>query len=513
MEKSHYSEIHFIRTARQFYGLKQNNCKQLRHFFSIKPILSAGRWLGRCHPWRQLGILLAIIGLNSCSTLSHSSTHQEPKIPKASAESYRTALWEDNTEMTWYKLQHISSKDLVALQSTETDPVKTAWFQLAITSKKFSKNTQQLAKALANWRANNPTHPANVLLPESTVLTTIEHKTPPKQIAIILPQSGAYEAAGQSVRDGFLNAYYANIAQGGTQNVKIYDSAEAEDVASLYQKAIKEGADFVVGPLTKDEVKQLKLISFPVPTLALNYSQQRAFKSAQFYQYGLLPEDEAAVIAERARKMGRLHAIVIAPRSDWGKRMTNALSTRWQAIGGDIQEKWFFSAGTNFHQEIAHLLNININDDKKLMQEDNDKDTLAQQRRQDFDVIFLFSQPREARVIVPLLRYYYANDIPIFASSAVYSGTPNPVKDVDLNGVTVCDIPWHVRVQPDMPPGTQSERLYAVGQDAYLLSQTLDRLKQLPNFPIYGTTGALTMSTDNQIHRRLPCHVIHNGYL
>ena len=33
---------------------------------------------------------------------------------------------------------------------------------------------------------------------------------------------------------------------------------------------------------------------------------------------------------------------------------------------------------------------------------------LEQQRRQDFDVIFLLTQPERAREIVPLLKYYYA---------------------------------------------------------------------------------------------------------
>jgi len=90
------------------------------------------------------------------------------------------------------------------------------------------------------------------------------------------------------------------------------------------------------------------------------------------------------------------------------------------------------------------------------------------------------------------------------------SGRPNPAKDVDLNGVIVCDIPWNRQGSRDE---SSSNRLYAVGQDAYLLSQNLSRLAEIPSFPVYGSTGALFLSPQNQIHRRIPCTAIHNGLL
>lgn len=140
------------------------------------------------------------------------------------------------------------------------------------------------------------------------------------------------------------------------------------------------------------------------------------------------------------------------------------------------------------------------------MKTDNNKTTLELQRRQDFDVIFMLAEPKSARAIVPLLRFYYAENIPIYSTSVIYSGSPNPQKDTDLNGVIFADTPWTLKM------ASNTNRMYAVGRDAYLISNGLLRLTQLPNFPLYATTGALTLNSNHQIYRRLPWTKIENGH-
>jgi outer membrane PBP1 activator LpoA protein len=162
-------------------------------------------------------------------------------------------------------------------------------------------------------------------------------------------------------------------------------------------------------------------------------------------------------------------------------------------------------------QDIAALLHINTEEDRKKMQDDNNKTTLEQQRRQDFDVVFLIAQPQVARQIVPLLKYYYVNNVPIIASSAIYTGSPDPQKDIDLNGVYFCDIPWVFK--PRHGKNQQANRLYAVGIDSYTVSNNIPRLIQLPYFPIYGTTGALSLTAKQQIYRRLPWTQVHAGHV
>jgi outer membrane PBP1 activator LpoA protein len=189
----------------------------------------------------------------------------------------------------------------------------------------------------------------------------------------------------------------------------------------------------------------------------------------------------------------------------------DALNSSWSSNGGKVTDTLYFKPDTNITQAIAGLLHINPKEDQNLAREDNKRATLAEQRRQDFDVIFLFAQPDMARQIVPSLRFYYAGNVPVFSISSIYSGRPNPVKDRDLNCVTFCEIPWIIQMahSTDASPA-QYDRLYAIGRDAYLLSQSLQRLNAMPNFPIYGATGALNI-TQQQIHQRLPWVTMHGG--
>jgi uncharacterized protein len=436
-------------------------------------------------------VMITVIGLTSCSNLSPS------RPPSTKAIQHRpgmtpSAIWVSDNTVVWEKLQHISSTRLAYMQSKEPDSVKSGWIELALISKRNSVNTQQLARKLLAWRETHPSHPANPLLPDNETLNQLTHFPPPQRIAVLLPQEGTYASSGQSIREGFLNAYYKNLPNVHKQNIKFYDTSQSMTISDLYQQALSDGADVVIGPLVKENVQQLRGSgSFQSPILALNYTDTHdGSLPSNFYEFGLLPEDESGQIADRARHAGHAHAIVIAPQNGWGKRLVSAFSARWQSLGGSISDTYYYLPQANFTQDIAHLLN------------ENNK----------FDVVFLFSQPEAARTIVPLLRNNYAINIPIYATSATYAGKPDPKKDVSLNGAIICDIPWNMQVPKHNTSDTiQSDRLYAVGQDAYLLSQAMQRLEQLPNFSIYGTTGALTLSTSHQIHRRLPCMQIHNG--
>ena len=75
--------------------------------------------------------------------------------------------------------------------------------------------------------------------------------------------------------------------------LKIYDVA-AESVSDAYTRAITEGAGFVVGPLTKEDVAALLPVSAGrSPVLALNFLGESTSTPRNFYQFALSPEDEA----------------------------------------------------------------------------------------------------------------------------------------------------------------------------------------------------------------------------
>src|SRR5207249_469502 len=77
-------------------------------------------------------------------------------------------------------------------------------------------------------------------------------------------------AAAISVRDGFLTAYYQTRPQ-ERPRVRVYDTG-TQSVADALTLATRQGADFIVGPLTREEVAAAA--EFPAqhaPLLALNF--------------------------------------------------------------------------------------------------------------------------------------------------------------------------------------------------------------------------------------------------
>jgi outer membrane PBP1 activator LpoA protein len=453
----------------------------------------------------QTLLFVVVCGLVGCATNrpnENKSLFAQPSLTSSNISSH-SSFWQSNPETIWDQLQHVSSARLASFEKT-SDANVAAWIQLANISKQYSTNHEKLIPELLRWRERNPSHPGNTLFPDNNTLQDLLNAKRPQHIALLLPLYGTYGSSGQAVRDGFLNAYYPGMSK-GKQNISFYDTSQTANLTELYQKAIAQGADYVVGPLLKEEVQKLRDYgSFPANTLALNYTNVY-FGSlpTHFYEFGLLPEDEVEQIASRAAQAGRSRALVIAPQNAWGKRMVATFDTQWKSVGGTVQDSWYYGPQTNFNQDIANLLHVNIQQDKELMKKETNKAVLEQQRRQDFDVIFLFAQPQQGREIVPLLKFYYAGNVPIYATSTIYSGKSNPEKNIDLRGVIVCDIPSSTRVGNE-----NSGRLYAVGQDAYLLSHELSRLAAIPLFPMYAKTGALTLSSKQQIHRRVPCSAI-----
>ncbi len=436
---------------------------------------------------------------------NYSASHQaslDANSPSSQVEN--PAFWGQSPEIVWAQLQQTPAHKLADAELSNNSTIS-GWAKLTLLSRQYSTNTPELAQRLMAWRNQYPNHPGNRLIPDNSTLESLLKTTPPQHIALLLPLQGKFGAPGQVVKDGFLNAYYENLSK--QQNVAFYDTQSNPNIAALYQEAVSKGADVVIGPLTKDQVTQLMhSTSFSVPTIALNYTDTGWMSSlpSNLYQFGLSPLDEAKQLADKATAAGLTRAIIIAPKSEWGTTAVKALSDRWQAQGGKISDVLYFSDKSNLSQDIAGLMHINQKEDIDKSRDKEDKATLAEQRRQDFDVVFLLAPPKNARIIVPLLRFYYLGKTPVYATSSVYSGSPQPQRDMDLNGVIFCDIPWVFH-------NGSGNRLFAVGRDAYQISQNLPRFTALPNFPMYGATGELTLTPQRQFYRQLTWVQMHHG--
>ena len=328
----------------------------------------------------------------------------------------------------------------------------------------------------------------------------------------------------RALQDGFLAAHFqAQQAGQNPPSIKLYDSTQVRSLDDFYRQAQADGVELVVGPLEKPLVKQLaNREQLPITTLALNYSDNSQEGPAQLFQFGLAAEDEARAVASRAWGDGMRRAVALVPRGEWGDRVLAAFSQSWQSAGGSLIAAEHVDQPVQLAQQIADLLQLRQSEGRAQRLQGALGSQIATQpsRRQDIDFVFLAATPQQARQIKPTLAFQYAGDLPVYATSHLYTGTNNPTQDQDLNGIRFCETPWLLnpsdptrqQVAAQWPQANGSMgRLYAMGVDAYRLAPRLPELKAVPSLQIDGLTGTLSLNPTQRIERQLQWAEFRNG--
>ncbi|MGB3611177.1 MAG: penicillin-binding protein activator [Cellvibrio sp.] len=417
-----------------------------------------------------------------------------------------------NHEEIWQTLMTMSQGDLQERSLNESDHTLRGWYSLAALSKNNQTNLERQQAQVDAWRAQWPGHPANRNLPSDLQLLRTLIDNQPRQIALLLPLQGRLAKAGEAVRDGFFAAYYRASSERAVMPViRQYDSSG--DVLAVYDQAVNDGAELIIGPLEKEKVAELSLLpSLPVPVLTLNYPDTQPVTPVDgLYQFGLAAEDEARQVARQAYLEGHRLAMIMIPTQEWSERSAKAFSDEWQSLGGTVVNTSQFVGTGDYSRVIKSSMQIEESQARAVELERRLGTNLQfeARRRQDIDMIFLIADPAQARQIKPTLAFHYAGNIPVYATSHIYSGTPNPGLDRDLNGVRFNTMPWLFDDQnPEkkiIDQNTQSSaiysRLHAMGVDAFRLYPRLPQLAQVPEMRLYGATGALRLLPDGRIER------------
>lgn len=318
----------------------------------------------------------------------------------------------------------------------------------------------------------------------------------PRQVALLLPAGHGYAAATASIRQGFFAAYaQAANTHAPRADVRLYDSGgDAAGAARAYQQAVADGAQLVVGPLTRDAVAgAVGQATLPVPLLTLNYPDQRGMPPANVMEFGLLPETEGAQAADHMVEQGLRSAYVIISSQDFAQRAASAFKAEMIARGGQILGMSTLSPGAfNYGAAINGL---------------------GAGSAPPGTGIFISMRPEEARLLVPQLQIARIT-LPIFATSYVYSGDDDAGRNRDLDGVQFCDAPWLFAGQPGLPsrndlagqlPSARgaAARLFAFGMDAWNLVPYLEWLRNHVGSYLPGATGQLTADQFGRIRRVL----------
>jgi uncharacterized protein len=411
----------------------------------------------------------------------------------------------DNHRAIWAALATLSVTALDQLRLAPPPDVLSGWMELAVIAKTTAQDAAILQKQIDGWTQRYPQHPAigDIVArllgkPESVSTLPAGGDGYPAQLAVLLPLSGDNADVAQAVRNGLLAAYYRHRWGGNRPQLRFYDTGAGDSgLRRYYDRAVKDGAKLVIGPLTKGAVTDLAHSgALSAPVLALNQIEGTA--PAQLYQFALAPEDEARQAAERASLDGHTRALAMVPAGAWGTRQLQAFTDRFQELGGTVVHAERYGANSDFAPLIQHL-----------------RAPAPDAQTPTADMLFMVAFPRQARLISEQLRAQQAGALSVYASSHLYDGRAGGYAVTGLDGVIFCDIPWMLSPSSlsssertnsaRLWPGSMeaNARLYALGLDAYNIIPYLGRLGTSPATGYPGESGRLYLDAGQRLHRQL----------
>lgn len=301
---------------------------------------------------------------------------------------------------------------------------------------------------------------ALILLALSAFANAAEVATP--HIALLLPvNSPGLGAAASAVYQGI-----SSVAQG--LPLRVYsDFDETRGVVASYKSAVENGAVAVIGPLTRGGIRQLAgEKSLPVPALSLNIIEGQL--PAQLYLFGMNIEGEARQVARLARKQGMNKAIVVTSREPLAQRLQFAFEEQWAASGGTVIREIEYTGDTMVFADVA---------------------------AEPDSMVFFATDVEKSRTIRP----YLPSNLASYATSQLFTGNGDTLLNFDFDGIRFVDMPWLMHPEQAYPPArpplsTDRERLYALGIDAYRLTNILIANRTKTALPLDGVTGKIRLN-------------------
>ncbi|WP_395772370.1 penicillin-binding protein activator [Arenimonas sp.] len=357
---------------------------------------------------------------------------------------------------------------------------------------------QTPADALAQARAKNQ-HWLDPALINAFPESGAADYRPPAKLAVLLPQSGNLVVAGNAIRDGLLAAYYAEIRS--KPGIRFYDTqGSAAGAITAFDRAIKDGAQMIIGPIGKDEVAAIHDIAGTIPVLALNRLETPS--NRHVLNFSLSPEREGEIIAEHLLGKGLLQTAVFSQGSDSNSRMLAAFEKRYQAGGGSILLK---APAPVFGKDTAGAaVNPALPDAVR-----------------EATAVLLLMDGDTAKPTRAALALNGASDIPVFGGTDI-TDSSDAKTNTQLDGIEFLQMPWLVnrgnslninagqllKLPSARGPGA---KLNAFGADAWLIATRLPVWLASPNSEIAGATGGLHLEPDGRIERALPWSVFRTG--
>ena len=313
------------------------------------------------------------------------------------------------------------------------NPYAAGWIALADA---LYNSGAERRNAVDEWLSNHPNHPAAFdpyaqgpghagggAMTYSTNAST--------SVGVLLPFTGAYSKGAGALREGITAALYS-LPPERRPALRFYDTGVQTDILSAYNQAVNEGAQSVIGPLTKENLSALKLSGdLRTPVLALNHTEEPA--PANMMQFALLPEDEGRAVADRAAREGLRSGAVLYPETATDDRYLEGFKAQWESLGGVL------IAAVPYNPEQHDF-----------------GDTVRNVVRSGADFVYIVARPLKARQLRTQIQFFGAATMPVFVSFQALQDMQPGGSNPDLEGARIPGMKWLI-ASPEPQPTAESD--------------------------------------------------------
>lgn len=440
---------------------------------------------------------------------------------------------DQNEDLLWKEL---SGAPLEAGQMNSDNETVQGWIELAQIGQSIWLAPQALQTQLNDWTSRYSLHPANnrivanILMPSAN--PNMGDGSYPVQVALLLPISGRYKGVGEAVRNGFMHSWFEDSGSATRPEVRVYDTkGTPEGALEAYQKSVREGNMMVIGPVLRPSVDAIvdSSSSFGanvVPMLALNQATNPSlYRNASLLQFSLSPSDESRDAAEYLHRSGYTRGMAFVPDSDAGRRQYDIFVQRTLQLGGEIVDVHYYDPEeTDFRKALREMASFKPSKSRRNELNSTIGLRVAYEPRTQGDVeyMFLIANPTHGRLLKPQLKYINAGDIPIFATSTVYTGRHEQIADRDMNGMQFNSTPWGIEARPELAEIRETfqsnwpkeffrnHKIYPLGLDAYYLIPVAWGSADA-QWSINGASGRLSAGRNQIVKRQLAWAEFDNG--
>ena len=157
----------------------------------------------------------------------------------------------------------------------------------------------------------------------------------PVKVAVLLPLSGANAELGKAMLEAAQMALFTT----GNDRLTLVprDTTGTPDgAAGAARAALADGAQLILGPLLAAEVDAVKPVAGEAKINVIAFSTATQLAGDNVFLMGFLPRQEVVREAAFARESGVSRFAVLAPNSEYGRLMTDALRETAGQAGGTV---------------------------------------------------------------------------------------------------------------------------------------------------------------------------------